>query len=328
MRFLNTTTSQIEKICPKDDSRFSMLNVLFVAERGHLVATNGHCLAIVQVVAEEGDVTGWITPEALAAWRAAVKGIPKYSPKTLVHFTAAKDKLIVRNHHGNEQNFVRPRFDGSKSFPDYDRVFPNDYSDKPAFTLDIELLYKLVQALGHTETVTGKSSMVAVFPSKDNKGPHLVKTCKDGPLGIIMPVRADGEKDNWLTTIKAVDKHFAKQVKEKEKVAKKSKEATKVAVAKAEAKSEPVGQPTPKQIEAFEGDRYETEDGVQFYQYEDGSLGDHPDIDKADLMYDSLEELKENIPVHQVGADRRPPVEIGKGIHAVPGETEAKESVA
>jgi len=221
MKFLNDTTSQIDRIVAKDPSRYNVNQVYFDARKCHLVATDGHVMAVVHCVPEEGDTTGWITPESLRAWRDALKRNRKL-PQT-VRFTCG-EKLTVTTLDG-VQSFERPAYEGN--FPHYEAVMPKHVKEKPAFTVDIDLLYRLVEALGYPHTMTGKSRMVAIFPSKDNRSAHLVKTSQEGPIGIIMPVRANDEQEGWLTTLEAVDARFQKDLeasrpeeeKEKEKAA-------------------------------------------------------------------------------------------------------------
>jgi len=207
VKFLNASTSQIDKLVDTQTSRWAISNVFFDAERGHMVATNGHALAVVHVVPEEGDTTGWITCEALQVWRKVMAKAPSYTAQR-VKLECRPEVLVVTAADGNQQIFRRPEY-RKGSFPDYDLVFPKGVSEKPAFLLDINLLKKLVDALGTVDTLNGKSSpMVAVFPSADNSTAHLVKTSQSGPIGIIMPMRAPDEKAGWLTTLEAVDAHF------------------------------------------------------------------------------------------------------------------------
>jgi hypothetical protein len=226
MKFLNGHTNQIEKITAADESRYSINNVWLNAEKGHLVATNGHALVCLHVIAEEGDVTGWITPESLRVYRKLMSKIPKYSRNLeTVSFIASEKELVITDHEGNRQSLKRPGKELGQ-FPNYEAVIPKGFKDEPAFTLDVKLLLKVVEALGFMDTLNSKqSSMVAVFPSKDNKTAHLVKTSMTGPLGIIMPMKADDEKTGWLTSIAAVDARFAKTEKERKEAAARAAEA-------------------------------------------------------------------------------------------------------
>lgn len=289
MRFLNGSNSQIEKVASQENSRYGMQNVYFDAQRCHLVASNGHALVVVHVVPEEGDVTGYITPAALQAWRKALAKTPKYGRQNQTRFQALEDKLVVTDFEGQQQTFARP---AKGQFANYDAVFPEVKTDKPAFTLDINLLLKTAMALGWPDTLNSKqSTMVAVFPSADNKSPHLVKTTKNGPIGIIMPMRADDEKDGWLTSLKAVDEHFRIQLNQ----------ATAAAVAKEQTEEKRIA-------EAKAGIKrvLQTEDGVKFYEYADGSLGDNEDPDAADLYYNDLEELLEHVTVTVLSGEPLP----------------------
>jgi hypothetical protein len=257
--------------------------VFFSAERCHMVATNGHALAIVHVVPEEGDVTGWITPEVLQAWRKAAAKNPylKHGAK----LQATEEELILTTPEG-QQRFRRPTYRPG-SFPHYDAVIPTDYSDQPAFTLDIRLLVKLAEAIGFVDTRTGKSAMVAVFPSKDNRGAHLVKTSKDGPLGIIMPVRAPDEEKDWLTTLAAVDTRFQAELEEAKQFA--AKQAAVQAAPEDDEDDE-----DDEEEEEFVPVAYRSEDGSTFYQHKNGEMTDTEAYDEADLIYATLEQLIEN----------------------------------
>jgi len=226
MKFLNGHSNQIEKIASAEESRYSINNVWFNAEKGHLVATNGHALVCLHVVAEEGDVTGWITPESLRVYRKVMGKTPKYGTPRPVQFTAGETEITITDWEGNQQSMKRPDVKTSGKFPNYEAVIPTGYKSEPAFTLDVKLLLKVVEALGFMDTLNSKqSSMVAVFPSKDNRTAHLVKTSMTGPIGIIMPMKADDEKTGWLTSLDAVDARFAATEKERKEAAARHAEA-------------------------------------------------------------------------------------------------------
>jgi hypothetical protein len=283
MRFLNEFNSQIEKVASTEAGRYNTQNVFFNAERCHLVATNGHCLAIVHVVPEEGDVTGWITPEVMQAWRKEVAKNPYLKRGT--QLKATKTELILTTVDG-QRIFRRPEY-RENSFPQYDAVIPAGYARKPAFTLDIRLLAKLVEALGFVDTRTGKSSMVAVFPSADNRGAHLVKTSQHGPLGIIMPVRADDEKSPWLTSLAAVDGHFQEELEAAKQI------VAAQAARDAKAAEEEDDEEEEENEAAYVPVEYRSNDGFTFWLQEDGTLSDAQDPHEADLIYDDLDQLNE-----------------------------------
>lgn len=213
MKFINLGSGQIEKMVGAGPDRFQIQNVYFDVAKGHLVATNGIGLVLSRVIAEDGETTGWITPESLGAYRKAVQKTPKYveESRSKVGLKALPASLIVTDWQGKEEVFVRPEFRGG--FANYEVVIPKNPGGTPGFTLDFDQLKLIVASLGYVDTLNGRSKMIAVFPSEEPGGPCLVKTSMEGPIAIIMPIKAKDEKTGWLTTIKQVDKRFREKVR-------------------------------------------------------------------------------------------------------------------
>lgn len=211
MHFKNLGNGQIEKMCATDESRFNLNHVFFDVAKGHLVATNGVGLVITHVFAEEGDVTGYVTVEAMQAYRKALSKIPKLQKNSPVKLQALADTLVVTDNSGNTQIFKRPHCPETNPFCNYEAVMPKKVAAQPAFCLDIDQLKNLVDSIGYVDVLTGRSRMIAIFPPEDGNKVCLVKTSMSGPVGIIMPIRTPDEVGGWLTTLEQVDARFAEK---------------------------------------------------------------------------------------------------------------------
>jgi hypothetical protein len=201
MKFANIDeTGQIEKVASAEESRYSVSHVFFDAEKGRLVATNGHAMAIAHVYAEPGEVTGFIPREALAEYRKLLKANRIATAVTI--FCNAFTIEIEDKLEGRTISYRRPPFSKGQ-FPNYEAVLPK-VQGPPAFTLNIDLLKSLAEALGGDP----RSKMIAVWPSagkgKDTRNSaYMVKTSTHGAVGIIMPMRSD--EKGWLTTLEQVE---------------------------------------------------------------------------------------------------------------------------
>ena len=219
MHFTNLGSGLIEKVCSKEQSRYTINHVYFDADKGHLAATNGNALVITHVIPDTGETSGWITAEALQEYRKALKTVPVYSsePGKYVSIQAIDDKIIVANHFdGKTVTFRRPE---KGNFPNFEAVMPKVTGD-PIITFDITLLQRIVDALGRPSgSGADRSNFVAIWPGAKD-GAYLVKTHPNGALGVMMPMRSDSEKGKWLTSVKAVDDLLKNQQKAEENLAK------------------------------------------------------------------------------------------------------------
>ena len=105
MQFLNDTGSHIEKMVG-GTGRWNIENVWYNVERGHLVATNGHGLAVVHVLPDPQDVTGYLTPESLIAYRKArTTGYTGHHSRLI----AFEKEIVVTDAFGKEIHFRQSR---------------------------------------------------------------------------------------------------------------------------------------------------------------------------------------------------------------------------
>jgi hypothetical protein len=166
------TDCQIEKVASKDKTR-KVLNHVFL--RGDkLLATDGRSLIEFPVTLEEGDVEGYVTPDAL---KAARKG------GASIH---ANGSLAL----SNGQVFPRPLVSDLGSYPNCAQVMEN--ADSKPITLsiafDVGLLKNLADAFG-TEAVKldlcDEESVIRVYPV-------ATRGCavpNEKARGILMPIR-------------------------------------------------------------------------------------------------------------------------------------------
>lgn len=184
MKFLYP--AKLEAAVSKDASRYSIQNVYLDVANRRAVATDGHILTVHPVVIEDGDTSGWLTREALEAYR-------KASRKHDYGLKCTPTALLVQN---TSVSYPRPEYQPG-SFPNYEAVMParESVSAKPVVTLNFELLKRLVDSLG-----TDKDGTIAIFAS-DNLRAHIVKTTADGAIGIISPLRDREEAANWKLTL-------------------------------------------------------------------------------------------------------------------------------
>jgi hypothetical protein len=182
----------IEKACSGDASR-PVLNSVYLERmedgRSRLLATNGRIAAIVPVLCEEGDASGYITADALKAARKAAGKLETAS------FTA---NGVCKMPDGQE--FARPDLG---KYPNVNQVIPKN---ETAFTvrLDPELLYRLAESIGASRGVSLEIIVDTAMPNANHairvrpldnpraetaKGSHAgyAPACMDA-MGLIMPI--------------------------------------------------------------------------------------------------------------------------------------------
>lgn len=194
----------IEKCTAKERGRYAMQHLRLEIEtpgsegksgQGRLIATDGRCLAVVEILTHELDTTGQVPVTALVAAR---KGGKKDKDASMT----AKDQVLVASKDG-VLAVERPK-DEDGEFPRWRAVVPAEDSAFIAdFTVNAELLLKVQNALGadsvrlriqnHTDGKERKclSPILVSAPSRkfyvDGDG-ELVDLRR---FGVVMPITSD-----------------------------------------------------------------------------------------------------------------------------------------
>ena len=173
---------KIENCISPDTTREHLCKAYLDTEKKRLVATDGHMMAVVPVIVEEGDVSGFVTADAIKTARKV-----KVNPEVSIHCNGA---LAI----DNGPTFARPT-DGQ--FPPYEQVMP-EYRQGDAGTITIGLnagyLHDLMQALGSPKSGI-VSLTIPVKVGEDGKldaglEPIVVGTSNaGGAVGVLMPAR-------------------------------------------------------------------------------------------------------------------------------------------
>ncbi len=160
---------KIEKIAASEkDYRPSLQNVYFDVDKKSLIATDGKHMAVVNCTPEEGDTSGYISPDAIKEYR-------KQSKKSFAEFVANGTQKI------GPITIPRPTIADFGPYPNWPGVLPSE--SKPvvlSIRLDAARLLALAQALGETlnwVTLEFRGELEVI----EIKGPEGV--------GYLMPVR-------------------------------------------------------------------------------------------------------------------------------------------
>lgn len=203
---------KIEKLAAEQDGYRPMRHVMFDADKGRMIATNGHALVSIPVTTQTGDKSGMVSVEAIkAAQKKSKKETDQKSRdwRELVgELECEQDELTVTD----GPKFKRPKPsdcpDRSKpdyeqgNFPPYEQVMVShdpEADDVVELGFNVKLLLELAQAMGesgahmgvklrfkiHRDKKTGKTSAphdpIQVFVADKGDG--------EGPEGILMPMR-------------------------------------------------------------------------------------------------------------------------------------------
>lgn len=162
--------SKIEECVSHDPTRAVLHNVHLDVEAKSLVATNGHMIAIVPVEPEEGDVTGYVTPEAL---KAAREGGKFHEPSISCNSSLALP---------DGRSFPRPKAEDIGNYPNYKQVIP-EADRQVAFTvrLNAEYLYSIAKAISD-----GKNTVVTLEFAEHIRRAHPDGTFTEHPQPIVV----------------------------------------------------------------------------------------------------------------------------------------------
>lgn len=167
---------KIELAASKDASRYVITEpYLDMTQEPVMVATNGAILAVVPVETEKGDVSGFVTAEALKAERKAKLGM------------LCNGELKV----AGGPSFFRP---DNGAFPNWRTVLP-DKDREVVFQvgINVKMLWELCQAIGcETARLEFNDNLggIVVKPTSVHSPHYPSKPCaNENAYGVIMPTR-------------------------------------------------------------------------------------------------------------------------------------------
>ena len=167
----------IEQCAGKNDTRFYLNNPYLDAENKRLVATNGHCLAVVPVELSEGDTSGPVSADAL---KAARKTLAVFNPDLNGEAElVCNDQLEVTD----GPTFPRPSFNGNK-YPDIDAVVP-DKKGRICVGVRVQYLADVAKAIADS-----KHGGVKLWIDPENSETvSILLEGENGAYGVVMPMR-------------------------------------------------------------------------------------------------------------------------------------------
>ena len=166
-------TCKVELIASTDATRYVLNNPYLQGNK--LITTNGKSLVMIPVERDSEDTDGPINVEAFKLSRKVLSGV--------------KDSQIIANGQlkvsTKEGQMTMPRKDlKGGTFPNWEKVIPNENRGGKKICLDAALLYDLAQALGNNLVVLeilDETSGIVVKARSDN--------AISGSIGVLMPVR-------------------------------------------------------------------------------------------------------------------------------------------
>jgi len=153
---------QLNRIVGKEgESPVVLQHILF--EKGKLVASNGHVLAVVPVKHEETDIEGYLTAESI-----------KKANSNHGYINPSTDSL------GYADGSTDPRPKDAGNYPSYEMVIPKE---EPVITIGLnpKLLLDLAMALDSKEPI--------ILEIYGEEKPIGIKTLSGLESGVIMPIR-------------------------------------------------------------------------------------------------------------------------------------------
>lgn len=183
-------------------------HVYFDAEKGRLVATNGHALIAVECKPDAGDVSGLISVEAIKDWRELRRG---NKIANMVAFRALATELIVEDIPSRIKR-VHPRPHGG--YHHYEQLLPKiEEGVAPSVTFNPHVLAALVAAFPPDDVMSkGRDAAASIsmwlLPQHKRKGkaakdeqvpPIMIKGLHGGALAIMTPVTGVAD-EGWQTT--------------------------------------------------------------------------------------------------------------------------------
>ena len=169
-------TCEIERVVSADPSRANLIDAYLDTSGGdtRLVATDGHCMAIVPVHDAADDTQGCIPPLALKEARRVQKREPQLR-------LAANGSVQLPD----GRTYSRP----THEFPPWRQVSNPGGEIRARIALNAELLLRLARAIGAAGK--DKKARVVELEIRDPLDPVVVRTTNgNGARGLIMPCRA------------------------------------------------------------------------------------------------------------------------------------------
>jgi hypothetical protein len=186
----------IEAAASVDPSRYVICDPYLSIEHKSVIATDGRCMAIVPVELEDGDVSGWLSEDAL---KAARKQASKLDGLAVLHCNGS----LALN---NGASFPRPNIpkegESPMTYPNWKAVTVPKGKNKHILAIDVDLLVNLAKAMG-TSKLRLEMAFEQCKPSDPSPESFVcndsirVTPCqsskKDSPVegsyGVLMPMR-------------------------------------------------------------------------------------------------------------------------------------------
>jgi hypothetical protein len=134
-------TALVEAPCSTDATRHGLGQPYLSIEDKAVISTDGRCMAVVPVEVEEGDVSGWLSAEALKAAR-------KLGFKTASASVHCNGALALDNGASFPRPFVPKEGETPSNYPNWKAVTVPAGKNRHLLTFDVNLLVKLSKALG------------------------------------------------------------------------------------------------------------------------------------------------------------------------------------
>lgn len=155
----------------KDKVRPQLNNMRLDVEQHTLAATDGFILALVPVEVDDGDTSGYITPEAIALAR-----------KTRADSITADSALKLPD--GTQ--LPRPKDADMPQWPNVAVVIPPKPDHEPDLIIDTALLLRLAEALNDQSQKKTATALKLWFSGRES--PIYAEGNTVGAVGVIMPM--------------------------------------------------------------------------------------------------------------------------------------------
>ena len=167
----------IEQCAGKNDVRHYLNHPYLDTENKRLIATDGHCLAVVPVELSEGDTSGPVSADALKAARKTITGISRVPYRTEAEIVCNGGLEVT-----DGPTFPRPDLDGSK-YPDIERITP-DKEGRICFGVKAQYLADVAKAIANSKY----GGVTLWIDPKDPTAAILLEGENDA-YGVVMPMR-------------------------------------------------------------------------------------------------------------------------------------------
>lgn len=178
----------IEAVTSNERDRPALAEPYLDVEKQRIVATNGRTLAIVPVVVDEGDTSGYVSAHCLREARKAAKGKEHIVMGLAVECViGGQSAIIERDGDG--------RLPAGKPYPSVDQVIPNPKENDCMIAIDAQQLWMLAQAIGTKGVVlrfnSAELTAITVSPCLNTKFNGSFPPADRSARGYLMPVQPE-----------------------------------------------------------------------------------------------------------------------------------------